>query len=97
MSNWHIIAQLQWKVYTFYDDHEVPNITKVGMYARNKTDTVCVGANFAPIYYTRMTCKVSGFTLDLGSLDEIPVATAATVWVDLVTGLEYLPIFNQVL
>ena len=85
----------------FRDMQDVPSPTQAGMKARceldNHADTSCGGANCVPLYFTGQVCEVSGFSQDIGKLDNIPVATVCTVWTSPKTGLSYLLILPQVL
>ena len=59
-------------------------------------DTTCAGPNFRMIHTTGETCDVHGFHPTMDAVEDIPVATCATVYTD-EDGHDHLLIFNQAL
>ena len=60
-------------------------------------DTVCAGKNFIVVEYTNQACDVHGFSKDIGSLQNIPIAKVATAWIDPANGEVFILIFNHAL
>ena len=61
-----------------------------------RADTIVVGANCRPLAWTGMKCSVSGFSSDLESIDDIPIARVGTAYTD-PTGKTWILIFNEAL
>jgi hypothetical protein len=51
----------------------------------SRTDTVCAGENFIPLFHHGMECDVSGYSDELGTMKNIPVMTVATAIDDIST------------
>ncbi len=47
----------------------------------SRADTIVLGANFRFISDTGQVCSVSGFHDSFNSIDDVPVARAATKWI----------------
>ena len=62
-----------------------------------RTDTMCAGINFRPLYFTGQTCEAYGFHGDLSPISDVPIATVATAWSNTHTGDSFILIFNEVL
>ncbi len=61
----------------------------------SRADTIVLGANFRFISDTGQVCSVSGFHDSLNSIDDVPVARAATKWICPNTGQTYILYVNQ--
>ena len=61
----------------------------------NHADTTCFGSNFTAIEFTGEQCEVSPLSKDYESMNNIPVATAATAWDDPTTGETIILVFHQ--
>jgi hypothetical protein len=96
-----MVSDMRRRIVSCHDAKEVPNAAAAGTAARCEldahADTCCAGKNFVPIHFTGQVCEVSGFSPELGTVNQVPVARAATVWSDPATGLHCLLAFNEIL
>ena len=60
-------------------------------------DTCVAGKNWAVLKYSDVVCEVQPFTDKHGSVKEVPIVTACTVWTDQNSGKEYLLVGEQFL
>jgi len=61
----------------------------------NHADTTCFGKNFTAVSFTGTSCEVLTFSKEYKSLENIPVATAATAWDNPETGETIILVYNQ--
>jgi hypothetical protein len=61
----------------------------------NHVNTCCFGANFTAIQFTEHTCDVMPFSDQLALINNVPIASAAIVYDDPVTGYSTILIFHQ--
>ena len=91
------------RISTTYNIHNIHNTThtttKVHTIANseidNHADTTCFGSNFTAIEFTGEQCEVAPFSSEYTTMDNIPVATAATAWDDPTTGETIILLFHQ--
>jgi hypothetical protein len=60
-------------------------------------DTSCAGSNFIQLEDPVMFATVFPYSSELPALQEIPITSAGTAWVDPATGQPYLLILNECL
>ena len=63
----------------------------------SRADTVCAGSTFKLLEESSQYCVVSGFHSDMEPMQNIPVATVATAFDDLVTQATYILVFFEAL
>ena len=61
----------------------------------NHADTICLGANCMPIYFTGELCDVAPYTDEYKLKKDVPVAQGATAYTDIITGETIIFILNQ--
>ena len=84
----HRLGPREWATYS------KPN-TEAPADIDNHADAHCMGANFAPLYFTGYTCDVAPFSSEHKSMKDVKIGSGATACDDPITGKTYILVLHQ--